>query len=128
MVGEVLSIFDTTDSIRWNIVLGPVSESNTEAIERWVRVYCEDSVRFMTELRNWSKSGKPINRPQSAADKKSIPDIINLFDKIKEQLKISSFPTIIINDRLLSSLYTPGDLKYIVSDFNLTTYNANTSA
>ena len=82
----------------------------------------------MADLRRWSKIGKPIDASRPPVDKETKRDIIDFFDQAKERLKISSFPAIILNDRLLSSLYTPGDLKYIVSDLKFTTYNANTSA
>ena len=128
LVGEVLSILDKTDLIRWNIVLGAVKESDTAAIERWLSRYSEDKTGFMSDLSRWCKSGKPIDASRPPVDKETKRDIIDFFDQAKERLKISSFPAIILNDRLLSSLYTPGDLKYIVSDLKFTTYNANTSA
>ena len=118
LVGEVLSLLDKTDSFRWNIVLGAVGESDTAAIERWLSRYSEDKSGFMADLRRWSKSGKPIDASRQPVDKETKRDIIDFFDQAKERLKISSFPAIILNDRLLSSLYTPGDMKYIVSDLN----------
>ena len=116
LVGEVLSLLDKIHSIRWDIVLGVVSKSDIKTIDNWISQYNKDKSCFIEKLRLWSKSGKPIESLDRPISIESSKVVLETFANIKERLKIDNFPAILLNDRKLSSLYTPEDLKYIISD------------
>ncbi|MDE5969646.1 MAG: hypothetical protein K2G74_02300, partial [Muribaculaceae bacterium] len=82
----------------------------------WISQYNKDKSCFIEKLRLWSKSGKPIESLDRPINIESSKVILDTFADIKERLKIDSFPVILLNDRMFSSLYTPEDLKYIISD------------
>ena len=116
LVGEILSLLDIIHSIRWDIVLGVVSKSDIKTIDNWISQYNKDKSCFIEKLRLWSKSGKPIESLDRTISIESSKVVLETFANIKERLKIDNFPAILLNDRKLSSLYTPEDLKYIISD------------
>ncbi|MDE5573730.1 MAG: hypothetical protein K2I94_08290, partial [Muribaculaceae bacterium] len=116
LVGEILSLLDKIHSIRWDIVLGVVSKSDIKTIDVWISQYNKDKSCFIEKLRLWSKSGKPIDSLDRPISIESSKAVLETFANIKERLKIDNFPAILLNDRKLSSLYTPEDLKYIISD------------
>lgn len=56
------------------------------------------------------------SRVKKTTDTISFSDIKQSFEKEIMELKISGFPRIILNDRLLSQIYTPKDIEFIIID------------
>ena len=56
--------------------------------------------------------------PYSFVCDKNKSKIISDFDATIEKLKIKEIPRIIVNDRILSPIYTEKDLKYVIADMS----------
>lgn len=118
VVSELLSLAERDIKFQWNIVLGKTTEMDSEIIKIWIQSYLSDKDKFIHELHLWS-----IGKTQSLYCKfitdpnnYKVNEIIQENDREIERLNISGFPRIILNDRLLSSVYSMEDLEFIIAD------------
>ncbi len=117
VVAEFIPLLKTGLRFRWDIVLGATSKKDSQVIDRWIQEYLSDKNGFFRELSVWG-GGKIPNLPSSDLNtgNTEISEIKKSFNILILGMNISGFPRIILNDRLLSSIYTSSDLEYIITD------------
>ena len=117
VVAEFIPLLKTGLRFRWDIVLGATSKKDSQVIDRWIQEYLSDKNGFFRELSVWG-GGKIPNLPSSDLNtgNTEISEIKKSFNILILGMNISGFPKIILNDRLLSSIYTSSDLEYIITD------------
>lgn len=115
IVSELFSLTKRKIEFRWNIILGKTTERDAEIINVWIQSYLSDKDKFINELYLWSIE-EILTLSATGLQSLEVTDIIQDNDKQVEKLKISGFPQIILNDRLLSSVYSTEDLEFIIAD------------
>lgn len=120
VVLELLSLIDKGIEFRWNIILGKIMEADSEKIEIWIKKYIADKNRFLYDLHLWS-NGKIQNlfySPNFVPQNEEVSNMHRIFDEQMTSLNIIGFPQIVLNDRILSTIYTAKDLEYIITDLS----------
>lgn len=120
VVLELLSLIDKGIQFRWNLILGKIMEADSKKIEIWVDKYMADKNRFLYDLRLWSNE-KIQNMSCSsnfAPQNEGVINMCRIFDKQIATLKVTGFPQIALNDRLLSRIYTAKDLEFVITDLS----------
>lgn len=106
---------------RWEIILGNVAKDNSVIVERWTESFLADKDIFFENLilcgDRASKQSIPISH--DSAHEAETSRITDLFETQITELGISGFPVIILNDRLLSDVYSAGDLKFLIGDLSI---------
>ncbi len=118
MVLELLSLIDKGVEFRWNIILGRIMETDSKKIEIWANKYIADKNRFIYDLHLWSNE-KIQNLSCSSnfvSKNDKVAYICQTFENQIASLNIIGFPQIILNDRLLSSVYNAKDIEFIITD------------
>lgn len=118
VLSEILELYRKGVKFRWNIILGQTTKEDSETIVDWIRRFYSNKDMFLEHLRHWCKEEAEISKPLS---QKANHDTVTLkirqsFDNLIAELNISGFPQIIFNNKLLSSLYTPEDLEFLITD------------
>ncbi|MGN0514824.1 MAG: vitamin K epoxide reductase family protein, partial [Lachnospiraceae bacterium] len=118
VVFELLLLIEKGVKFRWNVVLGKMMSHDSEKIKIWVQKYISDKNKFSHDLYLWSNEQiQSLQCVQKAVvNDEQISKICNNFDTQIERLNISVFPQIMLNNRLLSSIYTIRDLEFIIAD------------
>lgn len=120
-VSEFVALKQRGLKFRWNIILGQSTRKDADIIDSWIHQFMTDKKKFFDDLILWSNGTVKIS---SSPSRNSIEDIgltkiRQSFDKQIAELKISGFPRIILNDRLLSPIYTATDLEFLIEDKNI---------
>lgn len=106
---------------RLEIILGYVAKDNSGIVERWTESFLTDKDTFFENLilcgDRASKQSIPISH--DSAHEAETSRITDLFETQITELGISGFPVIILNDRLLSDVYSAGDLKFLIGDLSI---------
>lgn len=121
MVSEFLKLQKKGVRFKWNIILGQTTPRDSDIIDIWIQQYYADKNKFFEYLHFWSNdSAGRISQPRvkKTTDTISFSDIKQSFEKEIMDMNISGFPRIILNDRLLSQIYTPKDIEFIIIDEN----------
>lgn len=118
VVSELLSLTERDIKFQWNIVLGKTTEMDSERIKIWIQSYLSDKDKFIHDLYLWSIGETQSLYCKFITDSHNfkVNEIIQDNDREIERLNISGFPRIILNDRLLSSVYSMEDLEFIIAD------------
>ena len=118
VVFTLLSILEKGIEFRWNIMLGERTDQDLEKIQQWILEYVSDKDKFSQDLKLWSN--ERIQNLQYSSNSfindNKVSDICKDFQKQIKHLNILGFPQIILNDRLLSTIYRTEDLEYIIKD------------
>lgn len=118
IVFEFLKLQKKGINFRWNIILGQTTPGDSEMIDNWILLYYTDKDQFFDDLYRWSNGtivSMPISRSINAIDKDRISEIKHSFEREIADLNITGFPQIILNERLLSSIYTAKDIEFLIS-------------
>ena len=120
IIKELCLLVEKGDKFRWNVVLGKTKNQDSEEIEVWIQEYFRDKQLFLQNLQIWSNNNDKslYSVPYSFVCDKNKSKIISDFDATIEKLKIKEIPRIIVNDRILSPIYTEKDLKYVIADMS----------
>lgn len=121
IVFEFMKLQKKGIKFKWNIILGQTSPKDSEMIDNWIRRYYADKDKFFEDLYRWSNGSIvsiPTFRCINAIDKDRISEIKYSFEREIADLNISGFPQIILNERLLSSIYTTKDIEFVIFDKN----------
>lgn len=116
---EFLKLQKKGVKFKWNIILGQTSPKDSEIIDNWIQWYYTDKDKFLENLYQWSNGtivSMPISRNINAIDKNRISEIKHSFEREIADLNITGFPQIILNERLLSSIYTVEDIEFVIFD------------
>lgn len=91
---------------------------DSEIIKIWIQSYLSDKDKFIHELHLWSigKTHSLYCNFITDPNNYKVNEIIQENDREIERLNISGFPRIVLNDRLLSSVYSMEDLEFIIAD------------
>lgn len=118
IVSYLFSLTEQNIEFRWNIILGQTAINDSEKIKIWIQSYIYDKNKFIQDLHLWGNgriqnlSCKSVSNPKDIkADK-----ICHDNDRQLANLHISGFPQIILNDRLLSPVYSTEDLELMIID------------
>lgn len=118
VVSEFIALRQKGLDFRWNIILGQTTKADAYIIEDWIHRFLTDKDRFFEDLYLWSKridkmsstiSQNPVEESDSSRIKQS-------FNSYITELNIIGFPQIILNNRLLSSIYTSSDIEFLIAD------------
>ena len=118
MVSELIGYVQRGLKFQWDIILGQIAPSDSSVIDNWIQKYLTNKDEFFRELYKWSRGTYQILIPRKN-NNLEIAEVsrVNIqFSKDIEKLKISVFPRIIINDRLLSPIYTTKDIEFMIVD------------
>jgi len=118
VVSEVMTLLKKGVRFRWNIILGQTAQHESGIIDNWIRRFMTDKKKFFEDLDLWSNGAAQMSPPisQPSVDNTDISKIRQSFDYQIAELNISGFPQIILNDRLLSPIYTARDLEFLITD------------
>ena len=117
-VSELLSLSERKIEFRWNIILGKTSNSDSEMIKIWIQNYVYDKKKFIQDLYLWSNGRirNFSNDSNSNQHELKIKEIYMNNERQLDSLRILGYPRIILNDRLLSQLYSSEDLELLITD------------
>ncbi len=121
VVSDFLALRQKGLDFRWNIILGQTTQADVSIIEDWLHRFLTDKDKFFEDLTLWSKGATQMSAPISQNSVKDIEysSIRQSFNRQIAELHISGFPQIVLNDRLLSSVYTSKDLEFLILDKNI---------
>lgn len=118
VISELLSLMERDVEFRWNLILGKMKTDDSDVIESWVRGYFSDKDAFMHKIRLWckEKTGITTTTSKTAINDTEVQAICQGFDRQAAAMRVSGYPRIILNDRLLSSIYGAEDIEFIIAD------------
>ncbi len=120
LVQIFLSLIDKGIEFRWNIILGKATLSDSDKINLWIQKYYWNKDEFINDLTLWSTGAirtlTDVSVPTNLIQGINTNEVCRTLDNMVAKLNISSFPKIILNNRLLSSMYTPNDIEAIITD------------
>lgn len=120
VIFELLLLIEKGVDFRWNTVLGKMHNQDSDKIRIWVQEYISNKDIFLHDLYLWSNG--QIQNLQCTHNSVILDDkiskICSHFDKQIDRLSVSRFPLIILNERLLSHIYTATDLEYLINDMS----------
>ncbi len=119
VVSEFITLQRKGLKFRWNIILGQTAQTDYNVIDIWIHQFLTDKEKFYEYLILWSNGIEQISSPLSKIKNIEISKIGQSFCNRIAELNISGFPQIILNNRLLPSIYTPKDLEFIIIDENI---------
>lgn len=121
VVSEVIALRQKGLDFRWNIILGQTTQADADIIENWIHRFLTDKERFLEDLIYLSKgvAQMPVLISRNSVKESDLSGIRQSFNNQIAELNISGFPKIILNNRLLSSIYTSSDLEFLITDKNI---------
>lgn len=120
-IAEIAALLKRGVDLRWEILPVNTKPADSETIDDWIQRYLGDKERFFDDLLLWSKgAGMSESINTGRDDEEEISNIGQLLKRQAASLNISGIPRIILNDRLLSTAYSPNDVEFILADLNLT--------
>lgn len=117
IVKELIQLLNTNIQFRWNIIWGSVNISDEKRICSWIALFMRNKVLFIEELSKWS-DGKDciLNMEIDNVNNAQVLCTKDYFDSYISKMEMTKLPQTILNNRLLSSVYTPQDYQYIILD------------
>lgn len=114
---ELIQLLNTNIQFRWNIIWGSVNISDEKRICSWIALFMRNKVLFIKELSKWS-NGKDciLNIGIDNINDAQVLRTKDYFNSYISKMGITKLPQIILNNRLLSSIYTPQDYQYLILD------------
>lgn len=103
------------DLISLSIILGRTSANDVKIIREWISLYKQDKALFLQFLRKWCRN-ESTDFPVLNSSEKDYADLESSFNDTITKNRITSFPRLVINGRLFSTLYEPEDLEYLILD------------
>ena len=93
-------------------------KQDSVTIDDWIHRFYSNKDTFFEYLTLWCKGETDISTPlyKKVIDDAMILKIRQSFDNLIAEINISGFPQIIFKDKLLSALYTPEDLEFLITD------------
>lgn len=121
VVSGIIALRQKGLNFRWNIILGQTTPADADIIENWIHRFLTDKDEFFEDLILWSNGVAQMSAPisQNTVKWADSAKIRQSFDKQITGLNISGFPKLILNDRLLSSIYTSKDIEFLIADENI---------
>ena len=121
VVSDFLALQQKGLDFRWNIILGQTTQADADIIEEWIHRFLTDKDKFFEDLILWSNGVAQMLTPisQNPVKKSVSSKIRQTFNNQIAELNIIGFPRIILNNRLLSSIYTSSDLEFLIADENI---------
>lgn len=116
LVAELISLQNNGVRFNWQIILGQTTKTDFDIIADWIRRFLCDKDAFFKDLTSWCNGTDQLSTQKSFYKDVEVNSIIQSFNENISKLRILGFPRIIINNRLLSSIYTSKDLKYLIID------------
>lgn len=114
---ELLELQKKDINFSCEIILGISGSNDVNDIKAWVQTYIANKDDFRMQLEKWSE-GESIrpNPKYNYADKYAESEIYQSFSSTIKNLNIKGYPQLIFNRRLMSDIYSPADLKYLIAD------------
>lgn len=121
VVSDFLALRQKGLDFRWNIILGQTTQADADIIEEWIHRFLTDRDKFFEDLILWSNGVVQMLTPisQNPVKKSVSSKIRQTFNNQIAELNIKGFPKIILNNRLLSSVYTSSDIEFLIADENI---------
>lgn len=120
VVFELLTLIEKGIDFRWNIMLGKIMNEDSQKIEMWVQEYISDKNKFLKSLHLWSNERtRCLHYSLNSVNQDiRVSEICYDFEYKMKKLNVLGFPQIVLNDRLLSTIYTAKDLEFIIADLS----------
>lgn len=121
LVHEIFSLRNNgLSDFRWNIILGEAHKEDKEIILSWIDYYLSAKPsEFIAFIDRWSNSGATVSLKNNGVHSQKAIDIYHSFKMMIRELGTSGFPKIMINERMLSSVYTFDDIEYLLIDLKI---------
>lgn len=121
VVSDFIALRQKGLDFRWNIILGQTTKADADIIEDWIHRFLTDKDNFFEDLILWSNGVAQMSTSisQNPLQESDPSRIRQSFNNQIAELNIIGFPKIILNNRLLSSIYTPSDLEFLIADENI---------
>ncbi|WP_285826865.1 vitamin K epoxide reductase family protein [Bacteroides acidifaciens] len=121
VMSEFIALRQKGLDFKWNIILGQTTPADGDIIEEWINRFLTDKKKFFDDLILWSNGVAQMSPPISQNPIKDTDSfrIRQSFDRQIADLNITGFPKIILNNRLLSSIYTSSDIEFLITDENI---------
>lgn len=118
LVSECIALRQKGLNFKWRIILGQTKQEDSEIIENWIQSFLANKEKFYEYLIHWSRgeTEKMIPFHHCLANDGDLSGLRAIFNKQIAELNISGFPRIILNDRMLSSVFKSEDLEFIIMD------------
>lgn len=120
IVSVFIKLLKKDMKFKWNIILGQATPMDSKIIDIWLQRYFTDKDKFFDDLCLWSNGSAHITSsiPSHSSNSFDSLRIKQSFDEQIANLSISGFPQLILNDRLLSSIYRATDIEFLLTDKN----------
>lgn len=117
LVAKILKLLDKGFEFRWNIILGSANDSDLNDIYSWIQQYITDKSKFLEYIQVWSNyKTSTISIPKEICRNVRISQISRYFDGQISAWGIIESPRIIINNQLLSCMYSSKDIEFLIID------------
>ena len=121
MVRDILKLLDSNIvSFRWNIILGESSKEDSLKNKDWIRCYIDNPDFFLDYIRNWSNGKREchycIASSLSLKQDEEISRFYESFISTVRSFRITGFPRIAVNGKMLSPIYNGSDIVYLLID------------
>jgi hypothetical protein len=115
---QLLTMIHKGVDFQMEIILGESTKYDSQVIDSWIKSYLSDKNTFFEELFLWSSGStkQSVSKSNKLSKDNEIYRITMIFKDEIRNLNIDRFPRIILNDRLLSTIYTHKDIEYIIWD------------
>lgn len=118
LVSVITALYMRGLNFRWDIIIGQTTHNDQNDVDNWIECYYTDKKVFFENLTQWCNKSTQLppmpSDPQIEETEKSA--IKHSFTKQIAALKITGFPQIILNDRLLSPIYKAKDIEFLIID------------
>lgn len=120
LVKEIFAVIDSgIIPFRWEIVMGETHEGDDRVNREWIRCYLHDPQHFFRHLRRWCR--REINyclssEVRGAQIEGKIKLISEDFARTIKRNHVEGLPRMVVNRRMLSSLYSGSDVVYLLAD------------
>lgn len=126
---EILELFDKQIvSFHWKIILGETHEADKELNKIWATCYVDNPQSFFYHFREWCYSDSKFELQKKFSQEKQMKanEYLFHFNKKIKEYNLSGLPRLVINNRLLSSIYKGSDILYLLIDNEINKNNNGT--
>lgn len=126
---EIFELFDKQIvSFHWKIILGETHEADKELNKIWITCYVDNPQSFFYHFRKWcySDSNFDLHKKLSQEKQTKANEYIFHFNKKVQEYNLSGLPRLVINNRLLSSIYNGSDVLFLLIDNEINNNNYGT--
>lgn len=126
---DILELFDKQIVFfHWKIILGETHEADKELNKIWITCYVDNPQSFFYHFRKWCYSDSKFDFQKKLSQEKQMKanEYLFHFNKKIKEYNLSGLPRLVINNRLLSSIYNGSDILFLLLDNEVNKNNYGT--